>query len=74
MIHDSACLGTRSDASMMHAGVPRVFDRIHNGVITKLEEKGGLAAKLFHWGYSIKSKKLRKNVRQDKVRFMPCVR
>ena len=47
--------------------MPRVFDRIHNGVITKLEEKGGLAAKLFHWGYSIKAKKLRKNVRQDKV-------
>ena len=46
-----------------------MFDRIHNGVITKLEEKGGLAAKLFHWGYSIKSKKLRKNVRQDKVRL-----
>ena len=62
------------DTPGMHAGVPRVFDRIHNGVITKLEEKGGLAAKLFHWGYSIKSKKLQKNVRQDKVRFMPCVR
>ena len=57
------------DTPGMHAGVPRVFDRIHNGVITKLEEKGGLAAKLFHWGYSIKSKKLQKNVRQDKVRL-----
>lgn len=51
----------------LHAGVPRVFDRIYNGVITKIEEKGGIAAKLFHWGYSLKSKKLKRNVRNDKV-------
>ena len=49
------------------AGVPRVFDRIHNGVISKIDEKGGMAAKLFHWGYRMKSKKLKRNVRCDQV-------
>jgi long-subunit acyl-CoA synthetase (AMP-forming) len=49
------------------AGVPRVFDRIYNGVVSKIEEKGGLAAKLFHWGYRVKSAKLKRNIRNDKV-------
>ena len=38
------------DVGSLSAGVPRVFDRIHNGVISKIDEKGGIAAKLFHWG------------------------
>lgn len=52
---------------MRHAGVPRVFDRIYNGVVSKIEEKGGIAAKLFHWGFKIKSNKLRRNVPCNKV-------
>ena len=44
-----------------------MFDRIHNGVVSKIEEKGGLAAKLFHWGFRIKSAKLKRNIRNDKV-------
>lgn len=52
---------------MRHAGVPRVFDRIYNGVVSKIDEKGGIAAKLFHWGFKIKSSKLRRNVPCNKV-------
>ena len=55
------------DVGSLSAGVPRVFDRIHNGVISKIDEKGGIAAKLFHWGYKIKSKKLKRNIRCDQV-------
>ena len=44
-----------------------MFDRIYNGVVSKIEEKGGLAAKLFHWGYRVKSAKLKRNIRNDKV-------
>jgi hypothetical protein len=35
--------------------------------MTKINEKGGLAAKLFHWGYRRKSAKLKRNVPHDKV-------
>lgn len=44
-----------------------MFDRIHNGVVSKIEAKGGLAAKLFHWGYRLKRAKLKRNIRNDKV-------
>lgn len=53
----------------MAAGVPRVFDRIYAGAMTKIEEKGGIAARLFHWGYSRKSAKLKRNIRANKVRL-----
>ena len=53
-----------------HAGVPRVFDRIYTGAMAKIEEKGGLAARLFKLGYGIKAAKLRRNIRHDKV--APC--
>ena len=49
------------------AGVPRVFDRIYTGAMAKIEEKGGLAARLFKLGYGIKAAKLRRNIRYDKV-------
>lgn len=50
-------------------GVPRVFDRIYAGAMTKIDEKGGLAAKLFHWGYRRKSAKLKQNIPHNKVTY-----
>jgi long-chain acyl-CoA synthetase len=37
--------------------VPRVFNRIYNGIRTTVETKGGLPAKLFHWGITNAAKK-----------------
>ncbi len=31
-------------------GVPRVFNKIYEGLIRAMDEKGGLAKKLFYWG------------------------
>ena len=44
-----------------------MFDRIYAGAMAKIEEKGGLAAKLFKWGYSRKSARLRRNIPADRV-------
>lgn len=52
------------------AGVPRVFDRIYASAMAKIEEKGGLAAKLFKWGYSRKSARLKRNIPADRVNLM----
>ncbi|KAK9817123.1 hypothetical protein WJX72_009841 [[Myrmecia] bisecta] len=35
-------------------GVPRVFDRIYAGVLAKINQAGGLKAKLFHYGFNRK--------------------
>jgi long-chain acyl-CoA synthetase len=35
-------------------GVPRVFDRIYSGVLSKIQEAGGLKACLFNWGFKRK--------------------
>ncbi|KAF8409749.1 hypothetical protein HHK36_005828 [Tetracentron sinense] len=47
--------GTLGDASMLKptlmAVVPAILDRVRDGVLKKVEEKGGLAKKLFHIGY-----------------------
>ena len=32
-------------------GVPRVFDRIYAGALSKIKAAGGLKAVLFHWGF-----------------------
>lgn len=50
--------------------MPRVFDRIYAGAMSKIEEKGGLAAKLFKWGYSRKSARLKRNIPADRVSGM----
>jgi hypothetical protein len=52
------------------AGVPRVFDRIYAAAMGKIE-KGGLAARLFNWGYRTKAAKLAQNVQHDKARAQP---
>lgn len=44
-----------------------MFDRIYAGAMAKIEEKGGLAARLFHWGYRRKSARLKRNIAADKV-------
>jgi len=38
----------------LFCGVPRVFDRIYNGVIAKVDGGSGLKKALFHWGYKRK--------------------
>ncbi|KAF8410881.1 hypothetical protein HHK36_003418 [Tetracentron sinense] len=47
--------GTLGDASMLKptvmAAVPAILDRVRDGVLKKVEEKGGFAKKLFHIGY-----------------------
>ena len=50
-----------------------MFDRIYSAAMAKIE-KGGLAARLFHWAYSTKAARLKQNVRHDKVRAFttPC--
>eukprot|EP00878_Enallax_costatus_P014704 GHUV01015380.1.p1 GENE.GHUV01015380.1~~GHUV01015380.1.p1 ORF type:complete len:524 (+),score=162.60 GHUV01015380.1:1230-2801(+) len=34
--------------------VPRVLDRIYNGILDKINSTGGIAKYLFHWGYKRK--------------------
>lgn len=47
--------GTKGDASMLNPtlmpAVPAILDRVRDGVLKKVEEKGGLAKKLFNIGY-----------------------
>ncbi|KAK6919198.1 AMP-dependent synthetase/ligase [Dillenia turbinata] len=47
--------GTMGDASMLKptllASVPAILDRVRDGVLKKVEEKGGIAKKLFNIGY-----------------------
>ncbi|MCL7051563.1 hypothetical protein MKW94_010990 [Papaver nudicaule] len=47
--------GTLGDASMLKptlmAGVPAILDRVRDGVLKKIEEKGGLSKKIFNLGY-----------------------
>ncbi|KAM7271834.1 hypothetical protein ACFE04_031048 [Oxalis oulophora] len=47
--------GTKGDASMLKptlmTAVPAILDRVREGVSKKIEEKGGLAKKLFNIGY-----------------------
>ncbi|KAK9089919.1 hypothetical protein Scep_029001 [Stephania cephalantha] len=47
--------GTKGDASALKptlmAAVPAILDRVRDGVLKKVEEKGGLAKKLFSIGY-----------------------
>ncbi|WCJ21331.1 Long chain acyl-CoA synthetase 8 [Euphorbia peplus] len=48
--------GTKGDASMLKptlmAAVPAILDRVRDGVLKKVEEKGGLAKSLFNIGYN----------------------
>lgn len=50
--------GTKGDASMLNPtlmpAVPAILDRVRDGVLKKVEEKGGLAKKLFNIGYKRK--------------------
>ncbi|XP_058112712.1 long chain acyl-CoA synthetase 8 [Magnolia sinica] len=47
--------GTKGDASVLKptllAAVPAILDRIRDGVLKKVEEKGGISKKLFNIGY-----------------------
>ncbi|KAL5972439.1 Long chain acyl-CoA synthetase 8 [Asimina triloba] len=47
--------GTKGDVSVLKptllTAVPAILDRIREGVVKKVEEKGGIAKKLFHLGY-----------------------
>lgn len=47
--------GTKGDASVLNptlmTAVPAILDRVRDGVLKKVEEKGGLAKKLFNIGY-----------------------
>ncbi|XP_065861344.1 long chain acyl-CoA synthetase 8 isoform X2 [Euphorbia lathyris] len=47
--------GTKGDASMLKptlmAAVPTILDRVREGVLRKVEEKGGLSKSLFNIGY-----------------------
>lgn len=47
--------GTKGDASILNptlmTAVPAILDRVRDGVLKKVEEKGGLAKKLFNIGY-----------------------
>lgn len=47
--------GTKGDASVLMptlmAAVPAILDRVREGVLKKVEEKGGLVKKLFNIGY-----------------------
>lgn len=47
--------GTQGDASVLKptlmTAVPAILDRVRDGVLKKVEEKGGLSKKLFHIGY-----------------------
>uniref|UniRef100_A0A7N0TBT4 AMP-dependent synthetase/ligase domain-containing protein n=1 Tax=Kalanchoe fedtschenkoi TaxID=63787 RepID=A0A7N0TBT4_KALFE len=60
--------GTKGDASALKptllVAVPAIIDRIRDGVSKKVEEKGGIAKKLFSWGYKrTKSSRRKLNVR-----------
>lgn len=48
--------GTKGDASVLKptimTAVPAILDRVRDGVLKKVEEKGGLVKKLFHIGYN----------------------
>ncbi|KAJ4827255.1 Long chain acyl-CoA synthetase 8 [Turnera subulata] len=50
--------GTKGDASALNptlmAAVPAILDRVREGVLKKVEEKGGLGKKLFSLGYNRK--------------------
>ncbi|KAK1272947.1 Long chain acyl-CoA synthetase 8 [Acorus gramineus] len=50
--------GTKGDASILHptlmAAVPAILDRVRDGVLKKVEEKGGLSKKLFNFAYKRK--------------------
>lgn len=48
-------------------GVPRVFDRIYAGVVSKVKEGGGIKAFLFNWGFNRKLHFLREGVPSAKV-------
>ncbi|KAK7393771.1 hypothetical protein VNO78_22335 [Psophocarpus tetragonolobus] len=47
--------GTKGDASVLKptlmAAVPAIIDRIRDGVLKKVDDKGGLAKNLFHFAY-----------------------
>ncbi|XP_011008086.1 PREDICTED: long chain acyl-CoA synthetase 8-like [Populus euphratica] len=47
--------GTKGDASILNptlmTAVPAILDRVRDGVLKKVEEKGGLAKKFFNIGY-----------------------
>ncbi|CAI5991270.1 unnamed protein product, partial [Closterium sp. NIES-65] len=44
-------------------GVPRIFDRIHSAVISKIESTGGLTKMLFDYAYSTKQARLAAGVK-----------
>ncbi|CAI5509339.1 unnamed protein product, partial [Closterium sp. Naga37s-1] len=44
-------------------GVPRIFDRIHSAVISKIESTGGLTKMLFDYAYSSKQARLAAGVK-----------
>jgi long-chain acyl-CoA synthetase len=80
MIHLGACMGlAESPATVAHdigvvkptwlVAVPRIFNRIYDGVTTKMREEGGLAKALFDMGVAA-AKRRRELAVQGKSEFL----
>ncbi|XP_057964851.1 probable CoA ligase CCL6 isoform X2 [Malania oleifera] len=48
-------------------GVPRVYDRIYNGIVNKISSGGALRKTLFQYAYNYKLRNLEKGLQQDKA-------
>ncbi|XP_021738533.1 long chain acyl-CoA synthetase 2-like [Chenopodium quinoa] len=51
----------------MFCGVPRVFERLYNGIVDKVSSSGALRKSLFDYAYSYKLRNLEKGLRQDEA-------
>ncbi|XP_057550300.1 probable CoA ligase CCL6 [Amaranthus tricolor] len=51
----------------MFCGVPRVYDRIYNGIVDKISSSGSLKKGLFDYAYNYKLRNLEKGLRQDEA-------
>eukprot|EP01025_Chloroclados_australasicus_P041652 TRINITY_DN4426_c0_g1_i1.p1 TRINITY_DN4426_c0_g1~~TRINITY_DN4426_c0_g1_i1.p1 ORF type:complete len:662 (-),score=87.70 TRINITY_DN4426_c0_g1_i1:314-2299(-) len=52
------------------AGVPRVFDRIYNGVMEKIAAAGCIKGSLFHFFYSRKLGNLKRGMKPDQASYL----
>jgi long-chain acyl-CoA synthetase len=52
------------------AAVPRIFEKIHAGVVGRTEEAGGLKLKIFNWAFDVGGEVLRKNNAGESVSFL----
>lgn len=49
-------------------GVPRVFDRIHSGILAKVDAAGGIKKRLFQWALARKQHFIQRGFPVNKVR------